>query len=311
MLAGVTQLAHVGVLGMPSSIAQGCSGLSNGTYHCQVHSANHNETRNIVSGSPFHDCLGLGKTWHECRLAVQELVVQIELESIVKTMNTTSTIPRNAQTTMEKRITPSTISGVLNDLGISFGQSEQCYSVNSLGSTGWLTNTAVSSLKKSACTAAVAQALNPVSGKVAGLGYFTKTLAGYYQANGGPIVDPKVGFYLSTLFSGDYMDLAKVAAKGFNLNQLGIDLCMKGMDHLLSDSGCTATRKAGVVKQHTSVNGGEFNYAHGDGTVATDAPAPKFDSSGACTNCMFQMFMEASNNVDKDGTTSVPEDKSS
>jgi hypothetical protein len=53
--------------------------------------------------------------------------------------------------------------------------------------------------------------------------------------------------------------------------------------------------------EHTSVNGGEFNWVR-DGAQAL------FDNTGLCTNCLFSMVMEAANNVDKDGKTSTPID---
>jgi len=67
----------------------------------------------------------------------------------------------------------------------------------------------------------------------------------------------------------------------------------------------TAARKAGKSVEHTSVNGGEFNYAMDSNKKAVE---PKFDGTGICTNCILSMFMEAANYVDKDGSTVTPTD---
>jgi hypothetical protein len=78
-------------------------------------------------------------------------------------------------------------------------------------------------------------------------------------------------------------------------------LRQKAVDHLTGDKGCTAARKSGVITEHTTVNGGEFNWAL-DGATAI------FDNAGICTNCILSMFMEAANMVDKDGNTATPID---
>lgn len=228
-----------------------------------------------TSGSPFHDCLDTGKSFGECTLAVQSYSTR--------------------DITVVERGLPFQFDGVINDLGVNnIGGTSQCYSVNKLGGTGWLDNTAVKNLKTSACSFAINQALTST-----GIGKFTKTgLSGFYQGNGGPIVDGGVKFFLSTLFQGDYSNLP-VGPGG--LQQFGEDLCSQGIDHLLGDPHCTSARKSGGNTEHTSVNGGAFNWAL-NGAQAV------IDQTGICTNCILTMVMEAANKVDKDGTTSVPID---
>ena len=119
------------------------------------------------------------------------------------------------------------------------------------------------------------------------------------QANGGPVAIDSIKFFLSTIFEGDFTDLPA----SVDLHQFGIDLCNKGVAHLTGDPGCTAARKAGGLTEHTSVNGGAFNYVS-DGANAI------FNSAGICTNCLFNMVLEASNMVDKDGSTATPIDAS-
>jgi hypothetical protein len=234
-----------------------------------------------TSSSPFHDCLGAGKSWADCRLAVQTSFIVSRSE---------------AEGNLEERTIAATILGTMADLGQTLGQAETCYSVNKLGGTGWLTNTAVNSLAQTGCTAAVNQALTAVASNAPALGKYTKTgLQGYYMGSLGPIVTPSVQFFLSTLFQGDYADLP------VDLHQLGNDLCTKGVAHLTSDPGCTAPRRAGGRVEHTSVNGGEFSYA-ANGAAAT------FDNTGTCINCIFSMVLEAANMVDKDGSTPTPID---
>ena len=240
-----------------------------------------------VSGSPFHDCLDSGKSWAECRLTVQDLTVNMT--------PTRTLVDRDANTTINERQLPKVILGTLLDLGLKFGQSEKCYSVNNLGGTGWLTNTAVQALKVPGCKVAVDQALR-AAGVGPPQGKYTDSKQGYYQSNSGPLFDNKVAFFLSVLFQGDFYNV------GTDLHQLGNDLCTKGVDHLTADKGCISDRKSGGKVEHTSVNGGEFNYAY-DGSV------PQFDNTGACTNCIMSMVMEASDKVDKDGSTPVPIDQ--
>jgi len=241
----------------------------------QIFSASSQELkRDTASTSPFHDCLDSGKGWEQCHTALQTRTISPETNDLV---------------VVERGIN---FEGVISSLGINdIGGTEQCYSVNNLGGTGWLTNTAVGSLKAEACKFAVDQALS-----AGGLGKFSKSSQqGYYQGNAGPIISNSVKFYLSTIFQGDTGTLP------VNLRQLGQDLCVKGVDHLISDPGCTAARKSGKKTEHTSVNGGAFNWALNGATAA-------FDNSGLCTNCIFSMVMEAANMVDKDGTTTTPID---
>jgi hypothetical protein len=168
--------------------------------------------------------------------------------------------------------------------------------VNKLGGTGWLTNTAVSGLKAQACSFAVDQALN--SG---GVGKFATTAAGFYMGGDGPIIVNGVRFFLSTIFQGDAGVLKDASGNPIDLHKLRKDLCQKGVDHLTGDSVCTAARKSGGKMEHTSVNGGEFNWALNGATAL-------FDNAGLCTNCILNMFMEAANKVDKDGNTATPID---
>jgi hypothetical protein len=231
------------------------------------------------SSRPFHDCLDNGGSWADCRLAVQANTVDSRSE--VK----------------ERSIIPK-ILGTIIEIGQTLGQSEKCYSVNSLGSTDWLTNTAVNGLSNQACTFAVNQAISQLATYAPALGTYTETgLQGYYQANGGPVVTDSVKFFLSTIFEGNFTDLPS----NVDLHQFGIDLCNKGVSHLTGDPGCTAARKSAGKTEHISVNGGEFNYAS-DGANAI------FNNAGICINCLFSMVLEASNMVDKDGSTATPID---
>ncbi|KAF4635744.1 hypothetical protein G7Y89_g2345 [Cudoniella acicularis] len=235
--------------------------------------------RDTISSTPFHDCLDAGKSWGDCHLAV----------------NTNHDLKTRDLIVAGKR-------GINFEGGVSstnvnnIGGTEQCYSVNNLGGTGWLTNTAVEALKAEACSFAVDQAL-----KAGGLGKFTTSKSGFYQGNGGPIVKSGVKFFLSTIFQGDSANIADLAGKIVDLHALGNDLCQKGIDHLTGDKGCTAPRRAAGRVEHTSVNGGEFNWALNGATAL-------FDNAGLCTNCILSMVMEAANMVDKDGKTATPID---
>lgn len=225
------------------------------------------------SSSPFHDCLEAGGDWSDCRLTAQSTTL-------------------DSRSKFNERGVTNKILGTIDDFGLTLGQSEKCYSVNGLGGASWLTNTAVNKLSNKACTFAVNQAITQLTSNQSPLGKYTKTgLSGFYMANGGPVVTSNVKFFLSTLFEGDYTDLPD----NIDLREFGIDLCNKGVSHLTDDDGCTAARKAGGKTEHTSVNGGEFNYASsGNGAIFNDA--------GICTNCLFSMVLEAANKVDKDGT---------
>lgn len=152
------------------------------------------------------------------------------------------------------------------------------------------TNTAVKDLKTQACTFAVNQAIT------AGTGKFTTTKSGFYQGGFGPISTPKVKYFMSVLLLS-----AELANVNVDVKQLAIDLCTKGVDHLVSDKGCTAQRKALGIVEHTSVNGGEYDWA-------LNGQQPQYDNTGVCENCVMTMVMEAANMVDKDGKTATPID---
>ncbi|TGO44040.1 hypothetical protein BCON_0632g00020 [Botryotinia convoluta] len=239
-----------------------------------------------TSDSPFHDCLDSGKDWATCHQPSSAFAQELKRD-------TPSTSPfhdcldsgkgweqchlaiQSRATSLETRglvVVERGIDfeGVISSLGINnIGGTEQCYSTE-------------------ACSYAVDQAL-----KAGGLGKFTKSgQQGFYRGNAGPIVTNSVKFFLSTMFQGDTGDLP------VDLHRFGQDLCTKGVDHLISDPGCTAARKSGGRTEHTSVNGGAFNWAPNGATAI-------FDNSGLCTNCIFSMVMEAANKVDKDGTTAV------
>jgi len=158
-----------------------------------------------------------------------------------------------------------------------------------------LTNTAVKGLEQSACSYAVSQALAAAGGG-SPQGKYITSQQGYYMGGAGPIVKDGVNFFLRTLFQNDYASL-----KVPSLQDLGTDLCVKGIEHMTGDPGCAAARKSGGKTEHTSVNGGEFHYGE-------NGAAPTFDNGGICLNCIFSMIMEAANNVDKDGSTSTPID---
>lgn len=98
-----------------------------------------------------------------------------------------------------------------------------------------------------------------------------------------------------------HLSTAKLSGVNIDVKQLAIDLCVKGVDHLTGDKGCTAPRRAAGRVAHTSVNGGEFDWA-------LNGEAPTYDNMGVCTNCMLTMVMEAANMVNKDGKTAVPID---
>jgi hypothetical protein len=233
-----------------------------------------------TSSSPFHDCMGSkNASWAGCRTAAG------------LTAPLTGAKPMLSRGLETRGQLPFNFNGIFSDLGQQLGGSEQCYSVNSLGGTGWLTTTTVARAKTEACTAAVNKAITT------GQGYFNKPYQGYYQGNFGPVLTSKVGLYLSVILTG-----AELAGLDLDITQLAMDLCEKGIDHLTGDKGCTAPRKAGIIVEHTSVNGGVFDWA-------LDGQTPQFDNTGVnCENCVMSMVMEASSYVDKDGKTAVPED---
>jgi hypothetical protein len=141
------------------------------------------------SSSPFHDCLEAGGDWSDCRLTAQPTTLDSRSE-------------------FNERGVTNTILGTIGDFGLTLGQSEKCYSVNGLGGTSWLTNTAVNKLSNEACTFAVNQAITQLNSNQSPLGKYTKTgLSGFYMANGGPVAASTVKFFLSTLFEGDYTNL--------------------------------------------------------------------------------------------------------
>lgn len=238
----------------------------------------------ISSSSPFHDCISSeGTTWADCTLKAG--LTPRAMDSISADASDLAT--RDSEVT--ERGLPFTFKGVVDVLGQKLGGSEQCYSTNNLGGTGWLTNKAVNGLKMEACTFAVNQAIQ------AGTGKFSATKPGFYQGGGGPIASPKVKFFMSVLLTGAQFS----GVPNLDIKQLGIDLCAKGVDHLTGDSGCTAARKAGLITSHTSVNGGEFDWA-------PEGATPEYNNMGICTNCILTMIMEAANMVNKDGVTAIP-----
>lgn len=265
-----------------------------------------------VSTSPFHDCMEAGGGFNDCRAAVQaqrELKREVTSSSTspfhdcmeaenatwtacakVAGLNTRSEESRSDldARTLEARGLPFTFFPAIFQNGTTVGGGEKCYSVNNLGGTGWLTNTMVSKLAQEACTSAVNTAIT------ASVGKFTAKKSGFYQGNGGPVRTPNVKFFLSVLLTS-----AQLAGYDIDVQDLGNRLCEKAIDHLISDTGCTAARKSGGKTEHTSVNGGEFDWG------LFGAP-PQYDNSGVCQNCLMTLIMEASNMVDIDGQTAIP-----
>ena len=277
---------------------------------------------NTSTSSPFHDCLDSGRSWSDCRLAISTAYSDKKRDIATSTnllydcpnagnnrvdcldaVRVRSTIPGSeVEGNLDEQGFDTTVPAILTtradlaDFEKTLGRAEKCYSVNKLGGTGWLTNTAVKGLAPTACAFAVSQALTANTANAPPLGKYTRTgLSGYYMGGFGPIATPTVKFFLSVLFQGDYADLP------VDLHQLGNDLCTQGVANLTSDPGCTAARKSGGRTEHTSVNGGEFHYAQ-NGSVA------QFDNAGSCINCYFSMVLEAANAVDKDGSTTTPID---
>ncbi|PMD54406.1 uncharacterized protein K444DRAFT_699188 [Hyaloscypha bicolor E] len=232
------------------------------------------------SSSPFHDCMeSENAIWTDCRAAAG-LTAQSTGSStvVVGGLNTRALLPFHSI-------------GTIIDLGQKLGGSEQCYSVNDLGATGWLTTTAVAGLKTKICTAAVNGAI------ASGRGCYNEPHGGFTQQGAGPVATSKVNLYLDILLTG-----AQALDPTIDITQLAIDLCEKGIDHLTGDKGCTAQRKAGVIVSHNSVNGGAIDWA-------PNGQTPQFDNTGVnCGNCFMNMIMEASSIVDKDGKTGIPED---
>lgn len=232
---------------------------------------NSGSKRDVTSTSPFHDCMDTGKSWTECRnIAIPNAARDLQLPS------------SGIQT---RGVGGAIFSGFVEELGKKFGGTEKCYSVNNLGATGWITNTVVLSMKQQACATAINQALEAGS---KGIGKYAAKRRGFHQAALGPVVQDGIKFFLSTYFQNSFED------NTFDVRAAGIDLCMKGIDHLTGDPGCTAPRKAAGKVAHTSVNGGEFNWSFDR--------EPIFDNAGVCTNCVLSMVMEAADTYNKDGT---------
>ncbi|RDL37698.1 uncharacterized protein BP5553_05131 [Venustampulla echinocandica] len=279
-----------------------------------------------VSTSPFHDCVSSGKGFNECRAQSRGFKRDAPTSTspfhdcmdkpdatLAKCTTSAGLVPRSADfrskaeadgdletrdLVLTERKLDINFKGFIDDLGHKLGGSEQCYSVNNLGRTSWLTNTAVSALKGEACTFAVNQALAATGN---GIGKYTDTKSGFYMGNFGPVVSPKVKFFMTVLLTG--ADLAGIK----DVKEFAIDLCTKGVDRLTGDPGCVSERKVGKKVSHMSVNGGEFDWA----LVTGDKPnnKPEYDNAGVCTNCIMTLVMEAANKVNKDGKTPVPIDQ--
>ncbi|KAH0562954.1 hypothetical protein GP486_002487 [Trichoglossum hirsutum] len=209
--------------------------------------------RDDVDFNPFHDCLDSGKTFDECRLAVSIT----KREQSLATRSDVTLVGRGWD-------------GLIADFGRNWGAQSKCYTADK---GHWLTNTAVRKLSTEACTGVMKQAAT------AGIGLFTKKLTGFYDARGGPIVKPGVKFLLSASFR-------KQTGIDFNLDTLGKDLCIKAIDHLMSDPGCTTPKKVGVITSHTAVNGGLFDWTF-------DGKPPNVGSNGVCSNCILSLILES------------------
>jgi hypothetical protein len=164
------------------------------------------------SSSPFHDCMeSENATWTDCRAAAGLMAQSTGSRPVaVGGLNTRALLPFHSIR-------------IIIDLGQRLGGSEQCYSVNGLGATGWLTTTVVAGLKNEICTAAVNGAI------ASGRGYYNRPQGGFTQQGAGPVATPKVNLYLDILTGAQALDPT------IDIAQLAIDLCEKGIDHLTGD----------------------------------------------------------------------------
>jgi len=162
-----------------------------------------------------------------------------------------------------------------NDKALYNGTSKCYHDDSAIGKSGWLSNTIVRSRAAEACTGALKAAAQTQT-----FGSWEKKLDGFFDMAVGPFVKSGIKMMVSVKLKRD---------ANIDINHLGHDLCVKGIEHLTSDKGCTTPRKAGIITAHTSVNGGLLQWAHGERPVLAE--------NGACTNCFIDLFLEAINKV--------------
>jgi hypothetical protein len=170
------------------------------------------------SSSTFHDRMeSENATWTDCRAAID------------LTAQSTGSRPMAVGGLNTRALLPFHSIGTIIDLGQKLDGSEQYYSVNHPGATGWLITTAVAGLKNEICTAAVNGAIT------SGRGYYNRPHGGFTQQGAGPVATTStVNLYLDILLTG-----AQALDPTIDITQLAIDLCEKGIDHLTGDKGYT------------------------------------------------------------------------
>lgn len=255
-----------------------------------------------LSGSPFHDCLGAGHSFEQCRWQDTSLQKTTRRSSPFHNCLTEGKsfaecrVAASSQT-LPSSLTPrgwSDIVATVTEQGKAFSGATECYNGrskhNDVGADGWLTKGTVLGLADTACKEAVSQLVTATMGTGPTYGTVSKKATGFYDGGAGPIVKPNVAFMLT---------VAAFNAAGYSpqniAKQFGQDLCKKGIERLTADgTDCVTDKKVGVIKSKTAVNGGLFDWTF-------DGKKPSLDAGGSCTNCILSMVLEASNYINPGG----------
>ncbi|KAH0541715.1 hypothetical protein FGG08_003807 [Glutinoglossum americanum] len=272
--------AILGALALPaaelndatSNLLQECLDSGNTFDECSVAAPITKRDGDDTDFTPFHDCLDSGKSFDECRLAVpvtkrdggdSDFTLFGDCLDSGKSFDEC----RKAQGLMARSdaMLAERDLDTLAEYGRTWGGRSICYLSNH---HHWLTNTAVKIAAK-ACEEAL---------KKTTVGIFTKTMSGFFDALAGPVVKPKVKFILSTY-------VQQKTGVDFNPDTVGRDLCVKGVEHLVSDKGCNTAKKVAGITHHTAANGGIFDWT-------IDGKAPAYGSDGVCSNCILSMVLE-------------------
>jgi hypothetical protein len=152
--------------------------------------------------------LEAGKTWTECHNRFDGLKAQ-------------STILELRDTSPNHLFSRIVIDWTDNDQGKKkYGGTVTCYDGAKVGSEGWVKNTDVKNIAVEACKASLKAAAATKT-----WGTYKKKFSGFHDGLGGPIVRARVKYMLTT----------KLKDQNIDINNLGQDLCLKGVEHLVSD----------------------------------------------------------------------------
>ncbi|KAI9719376.1 MAG: hypothetical protein M1812_003447 [Candelaria pacifica] len=245
---------------------------------------NNIQARADRGSSPFTDCLNGGGSWAKCQSSVhttkREFPHSLELK-------------RDLSPTADEEQSESTDYGLaLRDTPPNFKGQASCYTSTL---SKWITNTAITKVKKEACT-------KTVSG--------LKT--GVYQAFGkkyGVIGAGADAFYYNK--AGSYWPVAgnlelkgykyKIPDNAAELDQKAQGFCEQAVTAFAGDKGaggeaCTTDEKSvWTFKKvgHHAVNGGFYH-------VTFDGKPVNIDDQGDCTNCALSFNLEWPENLSKD-----------